>query len=366
MSVALLAAVALPPAPADAAETSTAQARSVGQSTLRKSGGGNPRVVEIVSNALGETEFRFADEMAAAVASAQETGPNGEVALRVTPVTGPGGIHTVRDVLTLPNADFGIVSTRVLERLRETGEFGDITRRITYVAPLYMEEVHLLAGPKVRSLGDLEGQPVSIGRDESTTQVVAREILASAGVKVQEERHDLRGSIAALKAGEIAAAFIVSGKPIDGLKTLSPADGLHLVPLDVASPEPDYLPSAISGEDYPELLRPGESVDTLAVQNVLFAYDWPKRSARAQLGEGFIQSLIWRLSTLQKPPGHPKWQEVNLAGSLPGLRRYAGMEAYLKKAGLRGPEPASKIAGDAAPTRTIPLRPDVPPTTGSR
>jgi hypothetical protein len=103
-------------------------------------------VVEIVSETLGETEFRVAVEIASAVASAQETGPNGEFALRVTPVVSRGGVQAVRDVLTLPNADFGLVSTRVLDRLRETGELGDIKDRITYVAPLYEEEVHLLAG----------------------------------------------------------------------------------------------------------------------------------------------------------------------------------------------------------------------------
>ncbi|HEV2558535.1 MAG TPA: TAXI family TRAP transporter solute-binding subunit [Microvirga sp.] len=301
------------------------------QSTLRKSAGANPRLIEIVSDSLGETEFRIADEIAGAVASTQETGPNGEVALRVTPVVSPGGIQAVRDVLTLPNADFGIASARVLDRLNATRELGDLKDRITYVTPLYVEEVHLIAGFDVRSLADLQGGAVSIGKDESATQIIAREILSAGGLKVREERLELRDAVAAIKAGEIAAAFLVSGKPVDGLKALAPGEGLRLVPVTLPSPPAGYLPSTLVAEDYPELLGPGERVATLGVQNVLFAYNWPSKSPRAQLGDFFLNSLFQRLSNLQKPPRHPKWQEVNLAGTVPGYRRLAAMEAWLKR-----------------------------------
>lgn len=364
LSAALLAGVASAPRDASAKEVAGQQARGATPSALRKSAGGNPRVVEIVSSTLGETEFRIADEIATAVASGQETGPNGEVALRVTPVPSRGGASTVRDVLTLPNADFGIVSEIVLDRLNESRDFGDLAGRIEYVAPLYMEEVHLLAGRDVRSLADLQGKAVSIGKDESTTQVVAREILDAAGVKVREERFDLRGSITAIKSGEIAAAFVVSGKPVDGLKTLSPADNLHLVPIDLPAAPRSYLPSLITADDYPELLEPGKRIPTLAAQNVLFAYKWPARSPRGQLGDMFIKSFLWRLATLQKPPNHPKWQEVNLAGTVPGFGRYAVMEAWLKTAASRGRDgtrPAlSERSVPATGARAAPPRGDAP------
>lgn len=334
---------ALPFAPEAAAqETAKGQAQVAASASLRKAAGGNPHVVEIVSDSLGETEFRIADEIATAVASTQEAGPNGEFALRVTPVVSRGGIQAIRDVLTLPNADFGIVATRVLDRVRATGELGDIRDRLTYVTPLYVEEVHLVAGANVHSLTDLQGQAVSIGKDESTTQVIAREILATAGIRVREERFDLREAIVPLKAGDIAAAFLVSGKPVDGLKVLAPADGLHLVPISLLSPASGFLPSTITADDYPELLRPGERVSTVAVQTVLFAYNWPSKSPRTRLGELFINSLFWRLETLQRPPHHSKWQEVNLAGTLPGWRRLAAMEAWLKKAASRQEEQSLK------------------------
>src|SRR5215212_12064702 len=313
---------------------------------LQKSAAGNPRVVEVVSGSLGQTEFRIADEIASAVASAQETGPNGELALRVTPLVSRGGVQAVRDVLTLPNADFGIVSTRILDRLRETGELGDLKDRLTYVAPLYVEEVHLLAGVNVRTLSDLQGQVVGIGEDESATQVIAREILFSAGVQVRANPMSLRESLAALKSGDIAAAFVVSGKPVDGLLALAPGDGLRLVPVTLPALLAGFVPTTLTAEHYPELLRAGERVDTLGVQNVLIAYNWPSKSPRAQLGEFFIKSLFWRLATLRALPRHPKWQEVNVAGTLPGWRRLASMEGWLRKSALRQEEQALKAKFD--------------------
>jgi len=311
------------------------QVPAITSSGLRKAAGGNPGVVEIISDPLGETEFRVADEIASAVASTQETGPNGEIALRVIPVVSRGGIQAVRDVLTLPNADFGIVSARILDRLQETRELGDIKNRIGYVAPLYVEEIHLLAGPNVRSLADLQGQAVSIGEDEGTTQVIARELLSSADVQVRAERWGLKESIAALKAGKIAAAFLVSGKPVDDLKTLTTSDDLRLIPVTLSSPPSGFLPSTITAEDYPALLRPGEKVNTFGVQNILFAYNWPSQSQRAQLEEMFIKSLVLRLAALKRPPHHPKWQEVEPARTLPGWQRLASMDAWLKQSDQR-------------------------------
>jgi hypothetical protein len=56
--------------------------------------------------------------------------------------------------------------------------------------------------------------------------------------------------------------------------------------------------------------------------------------------------LVWRLATLQKPPRHPKWQEVNLAGALPGWRRLASMDALLKAAAPRQADQRLRVEFD--------------------
>jgi uncharacterized protein len=65
------------------------------------------------------------------------------------------------------------------------------------------------------------------------------------------------------------------------------------------------------------------------VQTVLFAYNWPAKSERGRLGQLFLHSLFLRLPDLQTPPRHPKWQEFNLAASVPGWRRVAAVDAWL-------------------------------------
>jgi len=297
---------------------------------LTKAGGASSNVVGIVGGSLGETELQAANEMAATVASTLETGPNGELPLRVSVVPSNGGPQTIRDVLAIPDADFGIAPTLVLDRVQAKGELGDLRSRIAYVAPLYVEELHVVAGSGVKGLDELRGKSVSVGEDGSKSEIIAREVLAAAHVDVREAHLGLEQALAALKSGDIAAAFLVSGKPVAALKAVSRQDGFQLLPASVAVP-PALLPSVLSAEDYPGLVEPGTQIDTLGVQNVLFAYAWPAQSSRGQLDQLFLRSLLWRLSDLQTQPRHPKWKEVNIAASLEGWRRLPAMEAWLKK-----------------------------------
>jgi TRAP-type uncharacterized transport system substrate-binding protein len=298
--------------------------------SVKKAGGASSNVVGIVGGSLGETELQATNELAATVASTLETGPNGEVPLRVSVVPSKGGPQAIRDVLTIPDADFGIVPTLVLDRVQARGEWGDLRGQIAYVAPLYVEELHVIAGSAVTGLDGLRGKSVSVGEDGSKTEIIAREVLAAAHVDVREMHMGLEEALAALKSGEIAAAFVVSGKPVAALKSLSRQDGLQLLPASVQVP-PAFLPSTFSAEDYPGLVQPGMQIEALGVQNVLFAYAWPAQSQRGQLDQLFLRSLLWRLEELQVQPRHPKWKEVNVAASLDGWRRLPAMEAWLKK-----------------------------------
>ncbi len=110
------------------------QGRAATGELPRKAGKGDKDTVAVVGEGTGETEYLAADEIANAVASAMERGPNGEVALRVVPVAGKGGIQNVRDVLTRPNMDFGIAPVPVLEAAAATDGMGNLRKRLAYVA----------------------------------------------------------------------------------------------------------------------------------------------------------------------------------------------------------------------------------------
>jgi hypothetical protein len=103
----------------------------------------------------------------------------------------------------------------------------------------------------------------------------------------------------------------------------------------------DYLPATLTHEDYPGLIAPGEKVETIAVSAVLIAFNWPKGSDRYRRIQKFVENFFPRLGEFQKPPRHPKWKEANLAAVLPGWKRFAGAEEWLREhdtvaAGERG------------------------------
>ena len=112
---------------------------------------------------------------------------------------------------------------------------------------------------------------------------------------------------------------------------LEGTDGLHFVSV----PYPpqlieDYYPSALTHDDYPNLIPAGQSVDTIAVSAVLIAYNWPKTSVdRYRRVQRFVEAFFPKIAEFRKAPRHSKWQEVNIAAKLPGWTRFDAAQAWL-------------------------------------
>jgi hypothetical protein len=134
-----------------------------------------------------------------------------------------------------------------------------------------------------------------------------------------------------VKSGEIAATTLIAGKPVRSMSKLTRSDRLHFVPV----PYPtqligDYLPATLGHDDYPELIPPSETVDTVAVGAVLIAYNWPKTNVdRYRRVQRFVEAFFPKISEFQRPPRHPKWREVNLAANLPGWTRFEVAQQWL-------------------------------------
>jgi hypothetical protein len=86
--------------------------------------------------------------------------------------------------------------------------------------------------------------------------------------------------------------------------------------------EKDFLPATLTHDDYPDLILPGQSIDTIGTRSVLIAYNWPNGSDRYRLLASFVYTLFSRFSELQTGPDHPKWWDVNLAATVPGWSRF--------------------------------------------
>jgi uncharacterized protein len=301
---------------------------------LKKAGSPHDRYsTGIVTGDPNGAAVDAAAEIAVLIATGQETGPHGEMALRVAPMVGDGGLRNIRDVLTLADADMSIVPEALLNRARALPGLDDVRTRIVYIAPLYVEEFHLIALITIQNINDLAGKTVNLGVKNSAIAVLGGEIFEHLGLKVNVVNLDQSAAMSALRKGEIAADLVLSSKPEASLVSYTASvaleDGLHLIAIPYL-PE-DFLPATLTHDDYPNLILPGQSIDTIGTRLVLIAYNWPKGSDRYRLLDLFVHTLFSRFSELQTGRHHPKWREVNLAATVPGWSRFPPARRWLDR-----------------------------------
>jgi hypothetical protein len=82
--------------------------------------------------------------------------------LRILPVIGRGSLQNLRDIMFLRGIDIGIVQMDALQALRTEGLLDAASQRLRYIARLYNEEVHVLAGRAITDLRQLDGKKVNI------------------------------------------------------------------------------------------------------------------------------------------------------------------------------------------------------------
>jgi hypothetical protein len=277
----------------------------------------------------------FINEIATVLSRGQETGPSGELALRVLPIVGRGGIHDLRDVLSLPGVDMGIISEHLLERVKESHEFGDLSSKLVYITKLFNEELHIIARTDIRQLSDLAGKPVNLGDSGGSVEDIARDLFTAIGLRVSEVHLGQDEALEEMRQGRVAATAVLAPKPAAFVERLRRESGFHLISLPYPTNPVLPLPTALLHEDYPALIPAGESVDTVAVGTVLMAYNWPEKSSRYRLLDTFVDAFFSRYSEFQATSRHPKWQEVNLAADLPGWKRFKPAERWLQSSQAR-------------------------------
>jgi uncharacterized protein len=253
--------------------------------------------------------------------------------LRVLPVVGKGSAQNVRDILLLSGIDMGITHSNILNHYAKTGELGDVKDQIAYVSKLFNEEMHILAGPDVKDLSDLRGQPVNFGEAGSGTQLTAQLVFQALGIDVKEVNMGQADAVTAIKQGRIAATILITGKPSSFIAALKPSDGLKLVPIRYTAPLfNDYYPAALDHSDYPNLISDGQRVETIANCAVLVAFNWPKDTDRYARVARFVDAFFNHFDDFRKPPRRAKWQEVNFAATLEGWNRFPAAQAWIDAA----------------------------------
>jgi hypothetical protein len=102
------------------------------------------------------------------------------------------------------------------------------------------------------------------------------------------------------------------------------------VPFNAVLADP-YVVGEFTNADYPNLVPPGQRIDTIATPSVLAVINSPKTSDRYRRLERFVQYLFTRWDRLTQPPFHRRWRDVNLAATVPGWTRFAPSEDMLRR-----------------------------------
>jgi uncharacterized protein len=288
----------------------------------------NKDTVGIISGNPNGTYLRLAYDMSAVL-------DNEENGIRVLPIIGAGGGGNIRDVRFLKGIDMGITQSVLLNRFKRTNEIGPIDDKLVYIAKLNNEEMHLIVradGP-IKTIHDLNGKRMNFSDEGSGTHLSSEEILNRLGIKVAKAINvGQADGIEMLKRGEIDANVLIAGKPTGSTSRIKASDGLKILPVAYEKPlQEDFLPAVLTHEDYPELIAPGEKIDTVAVSCVLIAYNWEKGTDRYQRISRFVEAFFPRIAEFQKKPRHPKWKEANLAAVVPGWKRHDAAEEWLAK-----------------------------------
>jgi len=284
----------------------------------------NAGTVGIAGGLLSGTYMRFVDEMA----SVLNDGDN----LRILPIVSYGAASNLDDLLYLRGVDAAVTQSDVFEYFRTQRKTPNLERRIQYVIRLPISELHILARNDVQSLEDLRGKKVNFGPAGTGASLTGTIVFQRLGINVEQVMIDQPTALQKLQSGQVDAIARVIPKPIDFFAKIPQNSGLHLVNIPFTKTFEDlYTLGEFTKQEYPNLLQGQDRIDTIAVPAVLAVFNWPKNTDRYNRVERFIEYLFSRWDTLQHPPYHPKWRDVNLAATVPGWTRFSVADQLLQQ-----------------------------------
>jgi TRAP-type uncharacterized transport system substrate-binding protein len=268
-----------------------------------------------------------------------------DATIRVLPVIGKGPVRNVVDILYLKSIDMGAVAADVPEFYKLQYNIPDITSRLRYIAKLYHNELHIIAPKSVKSIFDLEGKKIVAQTDVGYYS--AKVIFSRLNIKAStfDYRTDDARALQKIADGEADAYITSMGKVFPLGRNLKNDNGvLHLVPVPYDRRLQDmYLPTTLSSEDYPNLLSPGETIDTIATSVLLVSFDWPENTERYNRVARFVDVFFSRIEEFMKPPRHPKWKEASIAASIRGWQRFKAADEWLARHNMSSSSQSAEV-----------------------
>ena len=269
--------------------------------------------------------------------------------LRVLPIVTPGATDNVKDLLWLRGVDIAITHTDVFDHFRNVEKIPNIERRVHYITSLYVSEIHLVVRSEINTVQDLAGKKVGFHTQGSGSTVTGPIVFNRLGVKVEPVFISNAIAFEKMKTGELAGLIHNGGKPNNLIARFKNDAGFKILEIPFDKFEEFYVPSAFSSQDYPNFLKPGQKIETIAVPAVLAVYNWPRSSDRLRRVSRFVDYLFDRFERFKGPGYNPLWKDINLAAQVPGWTRYWVADEKLKQVtGAAGPKIDAQLARQQA------------------
>jgi TRAP-type uncharacterized transport system substrate-binding protein len=284
----------------------------------------NRGVVEIETSGSAGMSVRMVEDLANLI--------DDGATRRVLPVVGKGALQMLVDLKYLRGIDMAILPLDVLEYAKAQRLYPGIESSLTYITKLHNEEFHLLTRPEIKVIADLKERKVNVDLQGSGTSITAARLFDMLKIPVAVTHDTQEVALDKLRRGEIAAVAFVAGKPAPVFASMRREQGIHFLAVPVnAVIASSYIPTRLSRADYPELIPEETPVETIAVGNVLAVTELRQLRERSRNVANFVDIFFTGFQSLLTPGHHPKWNEVNLATELPGWRRYAPADQWLRR-----------------------------------
>src|SRR5882672_2305815 len=282
----------------------------------------NAWTVGLAAGLIEGAPLRLASEMARVV----DDGAN----LHVLPIVTRGPTENLNSLLYLRGVDLAIINSDALEEYRI--QLPEVRKHVTYLLNLFPSELHVFVRPEIQSLNDLAGKKVNFNTLGTAAAYSGPLIFSRLGVNVEKTFIPHQLALEQMRKGEMAAVVFITSKPVDAFVRGRWEPGFKFLPVPYESEfEEYYLPAALDATDYPNLIKPGERVTTIAVPTALVAFNFPAKSNRFQRVERFVAHLFSRIGKLQEPGFDAKWKSINLSATVPGLARFPAAQAWLER-----------------------------------
>lgn len=282
----------------------------------------NAWTVGLASGLLEGAPIRLAAEMARVVDDGAD--------LHLLPIVTRGATDNLNALLYLRGVDTAIINSDALEEYKVQAP--QIRSRITYLLNLFPSELHIFVRPEIASLQDLAGKKVNFNTLGTAAAYSGPLIFSRLGIDVDKTFIPHQVALEQMRKGEMSAVVFITSKPVDAFVKGRWEAGFKFLPVPYDSKFEDYyLPASLDANEYPNLIRQGERVSTIAVPTALVAFNWPQRSNRYQRVARLVEYLFSRIDRLQAPGFDPKWQSINLAAEVPGLTRFQAAQVWLDR-----------------------------------